>query len=208
MKRRPIIPLPEINSDYVDQYGPIDVAVYCTGHTIWPYARAFAAKLTNDEQQALDLMLRSIAIVSERHRSEAISNIKQYLVSVFKHCVLEEAKRAKRFESCSDQLESIYDDADRELEHVILLKEIMARMDPEMTRIFELRILGFSYNEIAADSEESAELLRTRFSRGLDKLREQMQIGDQGNCTTRKNGYRKKSSFVQRNRRQIKRNSP
>lgn len=171
MKSHPILDLPEISCNYVDEFGEIDKAVYLAASSIWPYAHAYALRLTNDEEQARDLMLRAIALVSKRNRSQTIGNMKGYLILVFKRCVWEEARRAKRFECFSiNDLETLYDEANSELDRMILVKEIVAKMDIETASIFEKLILGYSFAEIALECQTSPTALRTKFRRRLGRL--------------------------------------
>jgi DNA-directed RNA polymerase specialized sigma24 family protein len=195
MKSHPIA-LPEISSSYEDEYGEIDITVYLVGNSIWPYAQAFALRITNDEEQARDLMLRAIALVSKRRKANVeINNIKQYLILVYKRCVFEEAKRAKRFECCgNDKLEIVYEQADEELERVILIKELMAKMDVEMTGIFEKLIVGYSFSEIAAETHASPDVLRNKFRRRLERLRTQMENDQAKNGQVEENGRAKSLS--------------
>ena len=178
MHRLATLRFPEIEDSYTDEYGKIDREVYIAAVAIWPQVHRFAVNLINDELRARDLMLKSIARVSKRRQGGAeIANLERYVLLVYKRLVLLAARREKRFESIEDDSprnESIYAQAIEELERTILVEELIRRMDPTIASIFERRILGYSFSEIAEEQNGSAPVLRNKFRRALMRLAQEI----------------------------------
>jgi len=178
MRRLATLRFPEIEDSYTDEYGKIDREVYIAAVAIWPQVHKFAINLISDELRARDLMLKSIARVSKRRQGGAeITNLERYVLLVYKRLVLLAARREKRFEPIEDdppKNESVYAQAIEELERTILVDELIRRMDPTIASIFELRILGYSFNEIAEEQNGSAPVLRNKFRRALMRLAQEI----------------------------------
>jgi DNA-directed RNA polymerase specialized sigma24 family protein len=148
--------------------------VYFAAIAIWPQVHRFALKLIGDEVKARDLMLKTIARVSRRRQSgDQIANLERYVLLVYKRLVLAAARRDKRFESIeleSHRNQSLYFKALEEIERTILVDELIRRMEPAIAVIFERRILGYSFAEIAQEQKGSAPVLRNKFRRALLRL--------------------------------------
>lgn len=56
------------------------------------------------------------------------------------------------------------------MEHNLLLAEIVARMDDDMRGIYEGLILGYSFEELAKKHGKPANLLRSKFSKGVKRI--------------------------------------
>jgi DNA-directed RNA polymerase specialized sigma24 family protein len=52
----------------------------------------------------------------------------------------------------------------------ILIEEVMAQMDSWTRTVFELRVLGYQFEEIAQILKMRPNLLRSKFHKGIQKL--------------------------------------
>ena len=66
----------------------------------------------------------------------------------------------------------------REVEARDLLQEVHRRLSPDERRLLELRNQGLDWAAIAAELGGSAEALRRRLSRALDRVAEQLGLDD------------------------------
>jgi DNA-directed RNA polymerase specialized sigma24 family protein len=78
----------------------------------------------------------------------------------------------KRIRSASvDAAEELAAEVDVDLDQKILVEQIMTRMDPENRRIAQLLILGYSFEEIAKQDGTASNILRSRYSKQLARIR-------------------------------------
>ena len=159
-----------LRSSFKDSFPALKEDVYNEAGAIWPNALKVARHEGLDESDARAAMFKAIARVSKI--DSEIRSLQNYLFTTYIRLIRRVIDEQKRYTS----LESINQDiaADEKvtaiMENDILLGEIVARMDPEMRRIYEGLILGYSFEEIARKERQQANVLRSRFSRGIRQL--------------------------------------
>jgi DNA-directed RNA polymerase specialized sigma24 family protein len=174
------IPWPSLETAYLDEFGQIETDVYLVASGLWRQAESYALRVLQDAQTGQILLLKATALVSrvKRESPKQIDNLQAYLYSTFKRLVLaqlekENGHRKLEVEHLS-QLpqpgESLSVDVDRK----ILIQQIMRSMESWMLEVFELLVLGHTFEEIAPRFNQSAHVLRTRYSKSLKKLTKQI----------------------------------
>ena len=160
---------------FKSSFSSINERVYEAAREIWPKALHFAQRHRLDTSDALDVFLKVIESVSksiERRESEEIKSLPNYLFRSYRHAIwktLKEEKHHESLESINEELTSVINVSDM-MEKTILLGEIVARMDNQTHKVFELLILGFSFKEIGQKLSTSPNAIRARFSRELRRL--------------------------------------
>jgi RNA polymerase sigma factor (sigma-70 family) len=165
---------------YTDEFGKIGGEVNNVLNDLLPRARNFALSKLQDESEG-DRLLRKAAASVERvycKQPDQIDDLHNYLFTAFKHLVIAELKRRRRVESLDDHQAAALvlglTDVVDNVEQKILLEEIMQRMETPMREIFEMLILGYTFEDIAKEFGEKSNKLRSRFSKLLAKLIKQL----------------------------------
>ena len=160
---------------FKNSFSSINEGVYEAAREIWPNALQLAQHHGLDTSDALDTLLKVIESVSkivERHKSEEIKSLSNYLFRSYQRAIwktLKEEKHHESLESINEELTSVINVSDM-MERTILLGEIVARMDKQIHQVFEFLILGFSFEEIGQKLSTSPNAIRARFSRELQRL--------------------------------------
>jgi len=160
---------------FKSSFSSINEGIYEAAREIWPNALRLAQHHGLDTSDALDVFLKVVESVSksiERRESEEIKSLPNYLFRSYQRAIwksLKEEKHHESLESISEELTSVVNVGDM-MERTILLGEIVARMDNQTHQVFELLILGFSFEEIGQKLSTSPNAIRARFSRELRRL--------------------------------------
>jgi DNA-directed RNA polymerase specialized sigma24 family protein len=171
---------PPIEQAFTDECGLIDREVYDAAATLWPQAERLALQTLRDAATGQHLMMKACALVTrQRHTaSPEISNLPAYLYRTWKRLLLAELEKenghrqleAALLESATQQR----DDSAAEPDHKILVQQLMQRMDPWTRKVFQLRALGFTFEEIGPALGLGGHIIRTRFSKRLKRLAAQL----------------------------------
>ena len=171
---------PPLDAVYDDEFGTLDAGIYAVAGSQWPAARGFAEATLGDAATGLNLMIKATAIVSRRQAELAggIENPAAFLMFTFKRLVLGELKKHNRRRALESerQMELLPHsvDAAEQLDQKILVEQLYARMDPWMKRAFELRMLDYSFEEMAAEFRMQANVIRSKYSKEMERLRRQI----------------------------------
>jgi len=164
--------LPPLTEGYKDEFGPIDPQVYQAAREIWPRAVRFGEFALHDRSLVFNLMMKAVADVSKSiAKGTYIEHLNGYLFRTFKHRVVKEReKRLPRSEPLSEESEAVVSvlvDLDRK----ILAREIFARLDQRNREIVQLRMMDYSFEEIARILGLNNNVVRTRWYRLMGRLR-------------------------------------
>ena len=168
---------PNIDSSYEDEFGSISADVNKAARELWPRAQKFALLTLRDGHAGMRLMMKAAAKVSKRKAEfpgEEIHDLKGYLYKVFKNIVFSELEKEAGHREFAAVLEQKALDSTealtQELERKILIDELVQRMDPQTRSVFELLVLGYTFEEIARLTNGKANVLRSRFSKRIRSL--------------------------------------
>jgi hypothetical protein len=174
---------PPLETAYTDEFGEIDPEVYATAGRLWTQGERFALHALVDAPGGLRLMLRAAAIVTRRLSlpDVRIANLPAYLFQIYKHLVLAELEKQsghrKREVDRRTELEALSFPLAEDIDRKILIQQIMRRMDSRMCEVFELLILGHSFEEIGRLRGQNGHALRTGFHKQLKRLTKEIQAG-------------------------------
>jgi DNA-directed RNA polymerase specialized sigma24 family protein len=175
------IPWPPIEAAYTDEFGQVEMVVFKAAGDLWPRAERYSRQVLRDNQAGQRLLLQATAIVSRIYveRVDQISDLKAYLYQTFKRLVLaqlEKERGHRRLESAMlHHIAGEPDTSTSDLDQKILVQQIVKRMDKWMREVFELLVLGHTFEEIARDSNQNAHRLRNKYNNPQKKLTKQIQ---------------------------------
>jgi DNA-directed RNA polymerase specialized sigma24 family protein len=173
-------PWPPLDDSYTDEFGHIDADVYGIAGSVWPQAEAFANTALHDGAAGLRLMIKAVALVSRARleRGAQISNLPAYIFRTYKRLVLaslEIQNGHRKLEIAhTDPEPAAISDASASLDELILIQQIIGRMDVWTRSVFELLTLGLTYDEIGEELGASGHVTRTKYSKRIKRLIKQL----------------------------------
>lgn len=172
----PEIAWPDLESSYIDEFGRIDRAVYDIARKAWPALVPSVRRTLRDLHAGQTVMMKAAALVSRKLNEDPqkITNVHGYLYRTFIHLLTEEAeKEGKHAELNRSSLAKEDADAERSDELIyerILIHQILERADPKTRKVFQLRMLGHTFEEIAAELGLRSNHLRSLWSKEICRL--------------------------------------
>ena len=169
-------PWPRLNAPYLDEFGHIDPDIYQLAGELWPAAEKFSRMTLHDAPAGLRLMLKSASLVTRARSSERtnIQNLSSYLYRTFKRLVLEELEKENRHRRLAAEAASALSPREETgavtLDRKILIQQLIGRMDGSTRQVFELLILGHTYDEIGLFVGKDGQAVRTKYSKQIRKL--------------------------------------
>lgn len=168
---------PPLGDDgYSDEYGRIEPEIYNAATAVWPEAETFAVATLRDGAAGRTLLMKAAANVSRLHNSRPhdITNLRAYLFKSFKYLVLAELKKRRLHEDLNTRahLEAVSsaEASAEELHRKILVEQLMLAMDPWTREVFELRVLGYDFDEIGRGRRMLGASVRNRFNKSIKEL--------------------------------------
>jgi len=178
MDDSPQIRWPPFAETYLDEFGRIDGDVYEAAREVWPRAAALAKTTLNDEGAGQIALLTVCARITKARSEDRIhiKSLNAYVFRSYQHEILGQLQRRRLHEALTlanyASIEGTQTDID--VERKILLEQIIARMDERNLRVFRLRVLGHSLEEIARMLDRPSNVIRNEFSRQLKKIRQEL----------------------------------
>jgi DNA-directed RNA polymerase specialized sigma24 family protein len=170
-----------LNHSYTDEYGEIAANVLQAAEKISTPAESFALSTIHDADAGHQLMMKAAAKVTAKIKNDAtlIQNLESYLFETYKRLIFEtlraENRRNEIKKSVSEMSEGDEKRSNQEIERKILLEQIRQRMSPKMRQIFEMLVLGYSFEEMATILGKKSNLLRSQYHKELEKIRTQLE---------------------------------
>ena len=171
----PEVTWPELESSYVDEFGLIDREVYDVSRHVWPAVVPYIRRTLRDLQAGQIVMMKAAALVSRKvnENPQQISSVHGYLYRTFIHLLTKEVEtEGKHAELNLSMLlkNGTGEESDSSIYQKILIHQLLERADPETRRIFELRTLGHSFEEIAKNDDVQSNRLRSEWSKKVRHL--------------------------------------
>lgn len=172
----PEVTWPHLESSYIDEFGLIDRAVYEIGRSIWPAVVPYIRRTIRDLHAGQLVMMKATALVSRKvnENPQEITNVHGYLYRTFIHLlskeVEKEGKHAELNLAILARNEASVEESDEAIYEKILIHQLLARADSQTRRIFELRMLGHTFEEIASAENMQSNHLRSEWSKEIRRL--------------------------------------
>lgn len=165
---------PSLDEGYTDEFGVICPEVYRAAGELWPQAENFVNSRLHDCPAGIQMMLKAAAAVSRKRQEQPdqIRDLKAYLWTTFKRLITEEVEKEGRYQPLEPEQQPTNDayGHSEALNDQILIDEVMARMDSWTCTVFELRVLGYQFDDIAQMLKMRPNLLRSKFHKEIKKL--------------------------------------
>jgi hypothetical protein len=165
---------PSLDEGYTDEFGVIQPEVYRAAGELWPQAESFINSRLSDCPAGLRLMIKASATVSRKvqEQPDQIRDLKAYLWTTFKRLISDEVEKENRYEPLEHEQGTVNGACAQSetLNNRILIEEAMAWMDAWTRTVFELRVLGYEFEEIARLLKSRPNLLRSKFHKEIKKL--------------------------------------
>jgi len=170
---------PPLNEAYRDELGAIDYDIYAAAGEIWPMAAALSKTVLHDESIGQVALLTVCARITESRAAERIQikSLKGYIFQAYRYEILRLLQQRRLHDELSAQRYAVIEEtqsADDVLKK-ILIEEIISRMDATNRQIFELRVLGHSFEDIARMVGKRSNAVRNIYSRQLSKIRNELE---------------------------------
>src|SRR5262245_12211662 len=170
----PRLSWPILDEGYTDEFGVICPEVYQAAGELWPQAESLVYSRLRDRPAGMRLMHKAAAAVSRKlqEQPDQIRDLKAYLWTTFKRLISEEVENENRYQPLEPEkhLTNNHHGPSEALHDQILIDEVMAEMDPWTRTVFELRVLGYQFEEIAQMLKMRPNHLRSKFRKGIQKL--------------------------------------
>jgi DNA-directed RNA polymerase specialized sigma24 family protein len=170
----PRLSWPILDEGYTDEFGVICPEVYQAAGELWPQAENLVYSRLHDRPAGMRLMLKAAAAVSRKFQEQPdqIRDLKAYLWTTFKRLISEEVEYENRYQPLEPEqhLTNNYHGPSESINDQILIEEVMAQMDSWTRTVFELRVLGYQFEEIAQMLKMPPNLLRSKFQKEIKKL--------------------------------------
>jgi DNA-directed RNA polymerase specialized sigma24 family protein len=168
-----ILSWPSLDEGYTDEFGVICPEVYQAAGELWPQAVSFVNLRLRDCPAGMQLMLKAAAAVSRKRqeRPDQIRDLNAYLWITFKRLIYDELEKENRYQPLEPEHQPGNGArASEALNDQILIEEVMAQMDSWTRTVFELRVLGYQFEDIAQMLRMRPNLLRSKFHKEIKKL--------------------------------------
>jgi DNA-directed RNA polymerase specialized sigma24 family protein len=148
----------------------------------WARVFAYARRRQQDSARTADILETVLLSLSKARKANgkpgtSIRNLDNYLYSAFIHRLNRQLAREPHIETVGslhdlDVLSGIRTSAVSPfIEDELLIKELMGYMDERTKRMFSLRMMGYSWKEIARILKNTANSAQVLFNQGLKKAR-------------------------------------
>ncbi len=167
----------------VDKLGrPVSAPLLAAAHESWKRLRVLAERQGQDGSVVADFLedtLHRLSSIERRHPQfkDRIGNLEHYVFAVTANRLNRRAAKEAilEFVGTSNDLDSFTGVWDigwvSKIEKELLLKEIVGYMSARTRLLYNLRTLGFSWNDIAKSLGTTANNVQSQFSQGIAKVR-------------------------------------
>src|SRR5262245_51004028 len=167
----------EVTTAYMDEWGAIAPEVHRAAVSLRTQAEIFARITLHNEDAGHTLLAKAAAIVTRAliENPGSISNLPAYLFKTYKRQVLAELEKEKSHEQIlvghaeksAINGQSACDDLDQQ----ILIRELRRLMDERTREVFDLLVLGHSFEEIGSILGKSSRAVRNNYYDHLNRLK-------------------------------------
>lgn len=172
----------KIDVEYEDEFGKVHPHILKIAGSVWEKSGNFFSGIIQDQHECFRILMKAAILVSQKYTTgtDTIENPKSYLYTTFRHLVLAEARRQKRhseleIEETKKQFEIFSISESEKVCQKILISELRRRMDSWTRDVFDMQILGYQYKNLVPKYGLSENVIRSKYSKNLLKLKNQIQ---------------------------------
>ncbi|HKQ73781.1 MAG TPA: hypothetical protein VJ810_08655 [Blastocatellia bacterium] len=170
----------DVTTAYIDEWGVIAPEVHRAALALHKQAEIFARVTLHNEDAGHTLLAKAAAIVTRalKERPGTITNIPAYLFKTYKRQVLAELEKERSHEQIlvehGGEASVNGHDACEELDQQILVRELRRLMDERTREVFDLLVLGHSFEEIGLILGKSSRAVRNNYYDHLNRLKKEL----------------------------------
>jgi DNA-directed RNA polymerase specialized sigma24 family protein len=170
----------EVATAYMDEWGAIAPEVHRAAVALRKQAEIFARATLHNEDAGHTLLAKAAAIVTRALNDHpgTITNVPAYLFQTYKRQVLAELDKEKSRERIlvehGGETSLNGHDACAELDQQILIRELRKLMDERTREVFDLLVLGHSFEEIGSILGKSSRAVRNNYYDHLNRLKKEL----------------------------------
>ena len=170
----------EVATAYMDEWGAVAPEVHQAALGLRKQAESFARATLHNEDVGHTLLAKAAVIVTRtlNEHPGTITNLPAYLFKTYKRQVLAELEKEKSHERILvgqvDETSLNGHDACAELDQQILIHELRKLMDERTRQVFDLLVLGHSFEEIGSMLGKSSRAVRNNYYDHLDRLKREL----------------------------------
>jgi DNA-directed RNA polymerase specialized sigma24 family protein len=170
----------EVATAYMDEWGAIAPEVHRAAVALRKQAEIFALATIHNEDAGHTLLAKAAAIVTRALNDHpgTITNVPAYLFQTYKRQVLAELEKEKSRERIlvehGGETSLNGHDACAELDQQILIRELRKLMDERTREVFDLLVLGHSFEEIGSILGKSSRAVRNNYYDHLNRLKKEL----------------------------------
>lgn len=163
----------EIATAYVDEWGVVAPEVHQAAMALREQAESYARATLHNEDAGYTLLVKAAAIVTRALKDNPghITNLSAYLFQTYKRQVLAELEKEKSHERIlAEHAGEISPDGHADpaepsakLDQHILIQELRKLMNPRTRQVFDLLILGHTFEEIGLMLGKSSRAVRNNY---------------------------------------------
>jgi DNA-directed RNA polymerase specialized sigma24 family protein len=170
----------EVATAYVDEWGAIAPEVHRAAMTLREQAEKYARMTLRNEDAGHTLLAKASAIVTRALEDQPgdITNLPAYLFQTYKRLALAELEKEKSRERILANRAGEITQTGRadsaELDQQILVEELRKRMDERARQVFDLLVLGHTFEEIGLMLGKSSRAVRNNYYDHIERLKKEI----------------------------------
>ena len=170
----------EVATAYIDEWGAIAPEVHRAAMGLREQAEKYARMTLRNEDAGHTLLAKASAIVTRALEDQpgGITNLSAYLFQTYKRLALDELEKEKSRERIlanrAGEIAQTGRADSAELDQQILVEELRKRMDERTRQVFDLLVLGHTFEEIGLMLGKSSRAVRNNYYDHIDRLKKEI----------------------------------
>jgi len=170
----------EVATPYVDEWGAIAPEVHLAAMAVREQAEIFARMTLRNEDAGHTLLAKASAIVTQalENHPGGITNLTAYLFQTYKRLAMAELEKEKSRERIlaerADEIAQNGRAGSAEMDQQILIEELRKRMDERTRQVFDLLVLGHTFEEIGPMLGKSSRAVRNNYYDHIERLKKEI----------------------------------
>jgi len=158
-----------------DKGRPLDESIVKAAEEIAPTLARYRQREIRCESTTNSMLQSAVEAASKANRGRPIDNPVAYITSIYEHIVDRSLNRKRRLVPVGDEiLEELMNDREHisfeEMMHNrLLLEKLLKAMEEDTRQICDLRLRGYSINEIAKSRGVTPNTLSAQYKRGVKR---------------------------------------
>jgi DNA-directed RNA polymerase specialized sigma24 family protein len=171
---------PEISTAYLDEWGEVSPEVYQTAVSLREQAESYARATLGARDAGHTLLAKAAATVTRalEDRHEQITNLPAYLFQTYKRLVMAELEKERAHERIlaerADEASRNRHNVSAEMDQYILIEQLRMRMNPRTRLVFDMLILGHTFEEIGLILGKSSRAIRNNYYDQVARLKQEV----------------------------------